>query len=64
MTDRIVEVHSDGSGNSGAFIVLAVVLVLIVAVAVLYFAGVFRQGPAKQEIDINIKKPAIVLQLR
>jgi hypothetical protein len=64
MTDRIVEVHSDGGGGSGALIVLAVVLVLIVAVGVLYFAGVFRPGPAKHEIDVNINKPGVVLQLR
>jgi heme/copper-type cytochrome/quinol oxidase subunit 2 len=64
MTDRIVEVHSDGGGGSGALMVLAVVLVLIVAVAVLYFAGVFRRGPAKHQIDVNINKPGVVLQLR
>ena len=64
MTDRIVEVHSDGGGASGALIVLAVVLVLIAAAAVLYFAGVFRRGPAKHEIDVNINKPGVVLQLR
>jgi hypothetical protein len=43
---------------------LAVVLGLIVVLAVLYFAGVFRRGPAKHEIDININKPGVVLQLR
>ncbi|MEK6289264.1 MAG: hypothetical protein AABO57_26425 [Acidobacteriota bacterium] len=65
MTDRVVEVvHSDGGGASGALIVLAVVLVLIAATAVLYFAGVFRRGPAKHEIDVNINKPGVVLQLR
>ena len=65
MTDRIVEVvHSNGGGGSGALTVLAVVLGLIVVLAVLYFAGVFRRGPAKHEIDININKPGIVLQQR
>jgi hypothetical protein len=65
MTDRIVEVvHSDSGGGSGALTVLAVVLGLIVVLAVLYFAGVFRRGPAKHEIDININKPGVVLQLR
>ncbi|MEK6408709.1 MAG: hypothetical protein AABN34_17440 [Acidobacteriota bacterium] len=64
MTDRIVEVHSDGGGGSGALAVLAVVLGLIVVLAVLYFAGVFRRAPAKHEIDININKPGVVLQLR
>jgi hypothetical protein len=64
MTDRIVEVHSDGGGASGALTVLAVVLSLCVVLAVLYFAGVFRRGPAKHEIDININKPGVVLYLR
>jgi hypothetical protein len=64
MTDRIVEVHSDGGGGSGALAVLAVVLSLIVVLAVLYFAGVFRRGPEKHEIDVNINKPGVVLQLR
>ncbi|MEK6320127.1 MAG: hypothetical protein AABN33_00445 [Acidobacteriota bacterium] len=64
MTDRIVEVHSDGGGGSGALAVVAVVLGLIVVLAVLYFAGVFRSGPAKHEVDININKPGVVLQLR
>jgi hypothetical protein len=64
MTDRIVEVHSDGGGSSGALTVLAVVLGLIVVLAVLYFAGVFRRGPVKHEVDININKPGVVLQLR
>lgn len=64
MTDRIVEVHSDGGGGSGALTVLAVVLSLCVVLAVLYFAGVFRRGPAKHEIDININKPGVVLYVR
>ncbi len=64
MTDRIVEVHSDGGGGSGAWTVLAVVLSLCVVLAVLYFAGVFRRGPAKHEMDININKPGVVLYLR
>ena len=63
MTDRIIEVH-DGGGGSGALTVLAVVFGLIVVLAALYFAGVFRRGPAKHEIDININKPGLVLQLR
>ncbi|MEK6302651.1 MAG: hypothetical protein AABO41_18220 [Acidobacteriota bacterium] len=65
MTDRIVEVHSDGGGGGGAALtVLAVVLSLIVVLAVLYFAGVFRRAPAKHEVDININKPGVVLVLR
>lgn len=64
MADRIIEehVHSDGGGGS-ALTVLAVVLFLLVVLAVLYFAGVFRHGPSKHEIDININKPGVVLQL-
>lgn len=63
MADRIVEhVHTEGGGG-GALTVLAVVLALLVLLAVLYFAGVFRQGPAKHEIDINVNKPGVVLQL-
>jgi hypothetical protein len=64
MTDRIIEVHSDGGGGSGALTVLAVVLAVIVVLVALYFAGVFRRGPVKHEIDININKPGVVLQLR
>ena len=64
MADRIVEehIHSDG-GGSGAMMVLAVVLILLALLAVLYFTGVFRQGPSKHEIDVNINKPGVVLQL-
>jgi hypothetical protein len=65
MADRIIEehVHSDG-GGSGALMVLAVVLFMLVLLAVLYFTGVFRRGPAKHEIDVNINKPGVVLLLR
>ena len=65
MADRIIEehVHTDG-GASGGLMVLAVVLLMIVVLAVLYFAGVFRRGPAKHEIDVNINKPGVVLLLR
>ena len=65
MADRIIEehIHSDGGGGGG-LMVLTVVLLLIVVLAVLYFAGVFRRSPAKHEIDININKPGVVLQLR
>ena len=64
MADRIIEVHSDGGGGTGALTVLAVVLGLIVVLAALYFAGVFRRGPANHEIDVNINKPGVVLLLR
>ena len=65
MAERIIEehVHSDG-GGSGALAVLAVVLLLLVVLAVLYFTGVFRRGPAKHEIDVNINKPGVVLLAR
>jgi len=64
MADRIVEhVHTDSGGGSGAMMVLAVVLLMLVILAVLYFTGVFRRGPAKHEIDVNINKPGVVLQL-
>lgn len=66
MADRIIEehIHSDGGGGfSGAMTFLAVALLIIVILAVLYFAGVFRRAPAKHEIDININKPGVVLRL-
>jgi hypothetical protein len=43
--------------------VLAVVLCLLALLAVLYFTGVFRHAPQKHEIDVNINKPGVVLQL-
>ena len=66
MADRVIEehvVHTDGGGG-GALTVLAVVLFLLVLLAVLYFSGVFRSGTTKHEIDIDINKPGVVLQLR
>ena len=65
MADRIVEehIHSDSGGGNGALMVLAVVLFMLVLLAVLYFTGVFRKGPSKHEIDVNINKPGVVLQL-
>ena len=65
MADRIIEehVHTDGGGSSGLMF-LGIVLLLIVVLAVLYFAGVFHRGGTKHEIDININKPGVVLQLR
>jgi hypothetical protein len=67
MADRIIEEHvvtSDGGG--GAMTMLAVVLFLLVLLAVLYFTGVFGRmfGNSKHEVDININKPGVVLQLR
>lgn len=68
MADRIVEehvVHTDG-GSGGAFSALAAVLFILVLLAVLYFTGVFGRmfGPKDTNIDVNINKPGIVLQLR
>lgn len=65
MADRIVEehIHTDGGGGNGALTVLAVLLFMLILLAVLYFTGVFRKAPAKHEIDININKPGVVLQL-
>jgi hypothetical protein len=61
MADTIIE-RSDGGGN-GALAVVAVVLLMLVVLAVLYFAGVFRRAPVKHEIDVNINKPGVVLQI-
>jgi hypothetical protein len=63
MTDRIVEVNRDGGSGLTA---IALVLMFIVLIAVLYFTGVFHRmfGSSKHEVDININKPGIVLQLR
>ena len=65
MADRVIEehIHTADGGGGGALTVLAVVLFLIVLLAVLYFTGVFRRGPTKHEIDINVSKPGVVLQL-
>lgn len=68
MADRVIEehvVHSDGGGN-GALTALAVVLFMLVLLAVLYFTGTFHRmfGGSKHEIDININKPNVVMQLR
>ena len=66
MADRIVEehvVHSDGSG--GAYMALAVVLIVLVLLAVLYFTGVFARifAPRDTKIDVEIKKPGMVLKV-
>ena len=66
MADRIIEehVHSDGGGGSAAMMLLAVVLLVVVVLAILYFAGVFHRGTTKHEIDINVNKPGVILQLQ
>jgi hypothetical protein len=64
MAERIIEEHvHTGGGGGGALTVLAVVLALLVLLAVLYFSGVFRSGTTKHEIDVDINKPGVVLQL-
>jgi hypothetical protein len=68
MAERIIEehVHTDGGGG-GAITALAVVMFLLVLLAVLYFTGTLGRmfgGTQKHEIDINVNKPGIVLQLR
>jgi hypothetical protein len=62
MADRIIEVNRDGGSGMTA---IAIVLMLIVLLAVLYFTGAFHKmfGGSKHEIDVNINKPGIVLQL-
>jgi hypothetical protein len=63
MADRIIEVNRDGGSGLTA---IALVLMFIVLIAVLYFTGVFHRmfGSSKHEVDININKPGIVLQVR
>jgi hypothetical protein len=63
MADRIIEVNRDGGSGLTA---IAIVLMLIVLLAVLYFTGAFHKmfGSSKHEVDININKPGIVLQVR
>jgi hypothetical protein len=63
MADRIIEVNRDGGSGLTA---IAIVLMLIVLLVVLYFTGVFHRmfGGSKHEVDININKPSVVLQVR
>ena len=59
MTDKIVEVH-DGSGSG--LTAIAVVLMVAVLLAVLYFTGVFgRLGGRDTHIDVDINKPNAVI---
>ena len=65
MADRIIEehIHTSDSGSGGAFGALAVILVVLALLIILYFTGMFGKmfGTRKTEIDINVKKPEIVL---
>ena len=63
MAERIIEEHVHSDGGGGALTVLAVVLALLVLLAVLWFAGVFNRGGTKHEIDVDINKPGVVLNL-
>lgn len=63
MAERIIEEHVHSGGGGGALTVLAVVLALLVLLAVLWFAGVFNRGGTKHEIDVDINKPGVVLNL-
>ena len=62
MADRIIEVNRDGGSGMTA---IAIVLLVIVLLAVLYFTGAFSKmfGGGKHEIDVNINKPGVVLQI-
>ena len=70
MADRIIEehihTHSDGDSSGGAFGALAVVLVVLALLVILYFTGAFGRmfGSRKTEIDINVKKPEIILPVQ
>ncbi|HJQ25579.1 MAG TPA: hypothetical protein VKA60_16785 [Blastocatellia bacterium] len=62
MADHIIEV--DRGGGSG-LTAIAIVLLVLVLLAVLYFTGVFGKmfGGGKHEVDVNINKPGVVLQI-
>jgi len=64
MADKIVEVH-DGGGSSGITAV-AVLLMVVVLLAVLYFSGAFNRmfGSRDTKIDVNINKPSTVLLVK
>ena len=65
MADRIIEehIHTTDGGSGGAFGALAVILVVLALLVILYFTGTFGRmfGTRKTEIDINVKKPEIIL---
>jgi hypothetical protein len=69
MADRIIEehIHTSDGGSSGAFGALAVLLVVLALVVILYFTGAFGRmfgGTKKTDININVKKPEIVLPVQ
>jgi hypothetical protein len=66
MAERIIEEHvHSGGGGGGAMTALTVILIFLVLLAVLYFTGVLGRwfGPQRHDINININKPGVVLQL-
>jgi hypothetical protein len=60
MADRIVEVR-DGGGS--ALTAVAIVLMVAVLLAVLYFTGVFGRvlGDRDTKIEVDINKPSAML---
>ena len=65
MPDRVVEVvHSGDGGSSGALLAVAVVLLIAVLLLVLYFTGVFGTQKKDINIDVEVKKPGVVLLVR
>ena len=64
MADRIIEEHVHTDGGSG-ITVLAIVVLILALLAVAYFTRGFGMfGNKKTEVDVNINKPGVVLQLR
>ena len=49
---------AEDSGASGALWALVTIILVLLVVAVLYFGGMFTK---KTEVDINVKKPSIIL---
>jgi hypothetical protein len=50
---------ADNGSTAGLYILITFLIILVVG-ALLYFGGAFS---SKKEIDVNIGKPGIVLQL-
>jgi hypothetical protein len=55
MADR--EVHVTNSGGSGMTAIVAVIAVVVLGLALVYFLGVFDGG--KKTMDVNIDAPKI-----
>lgn len=50
---------ADNGSNAGLYILIMFLIILVVG-ALLYFGGVFNK---KTQVDVNINKPGVVLQL-